>query len=81
MVQFENECEYVDATMEEYLNWISCSKEDGTKRKRRKEDLMDTSRSSFESFDPNDYWAYADYKYMNNLVGSNRNQLEQNVNN
>lgn len=53
-VQFENECEYVEASLSDFLNWLNFSKEPKKSR----------NSTPFDQFDSDDVWAYADYKYM-----------------
>ena len=69
--------------MEEYINWINQQDNDRNKKRRYNDvddDEGETSRRlSFNDFDINEYWAYADYKYMINLVKSNENSLQQDV--
>jgi hypothetical protein len=79
--------------MEEYINWINQQDNDRNKKRRYDDDDDDdedkcdnnnegeTSRRrlSFNDFDINEYWAYADYKYMINLVKSNENSLQEDV--
>ncbi len=56
LVEFENECEYVEATTQEFVEW--------------KDGAMKTN-SPFAKYDINENWAYADYKYMIELVDEN----------
>ena len=72
--------------MEEYINWINQQDNDRNKKRRYNDvdddddDEGETSRRlSFNDFDINEYWAYADYKYMINLVKSNENSLQEDV--
>jgi hypothetical protein len=68
LVQFENECQYINATMSEFLEWNQSN------NKKRK-----STPNPFDSFDQNDYWAYADYKYMIDLLNSDENSIEDYV--
>lgn len=60
-VQFENECEYVEADMSDFALWLNSS----NKQKRSR------ICTPFDQFDPKDFWAYADYKYMIELCENN----------
>lgn len=48
--QFETECSYVQATLEEFLAWSS--------------GLSSCFSGPFSCYDSCKYWAYADYKYI-----------------
>ena len=58
--------------MAEFNDW-----NDSSSSKSKKIKL---NSNPFESFDKNDYWAYADYKHMIELLKSDDNLLEENVN-
>lgn len=60
-IQFETQCNYVDATVEHFLAWSS-----------RKPIFP----SPFAPFDSCDYWAYADYKYMAMLLSNNTDMFQ-----
>ncbi|XP_052014481.1 HSPB1-associated protein 1 [Apodemus sylvaticus] len=47
--QFETECSYVDATLEEFLTW-NCD--------------QSSVSGPFKDYDHSKFWAYADYKYF-----------------
>ncbi|XP_031219639.1 HSPB1-associated protein 1 [Mastomys coucha] len=47
--QFETECSYVDATLEEFLTW-NCD--------------QSRNSGPFKDYDHSKFWAYADYKYF-----------------
>ena len=57
-IQFENQCNYVDATIREFIEWKSFKKQGHSNNKKPKLD------GPFENFNLDDNWAYADYKYM-----------------
>nr|XP_056717416.1 HSPB1-associated protein 1 [Euleptes europaea] len=59
---FENECSYVEATLEEFLAWS----------------LREPSCSSglFSGYESHKYWAYADYKYIARLFEDNPEQFK-----
>lgn len=87
-VQFENECSYVDATLGEFLNWTRRSKptvvENGDhgkceSKKLRLEHLNGDAEQHFGQFNPDDHWAYADYKYMIDFLDSENKILDENV--
>ncbi|XP_004373683.2 HSPB1-associated protein 1 isoform X2 [Trichechus manatus latirostris] len=50
--QFETTCSYVEATLEEFLNW-NCDQSRGS--------------GPFRNYDHSQFWAYADYKYFVSL--------------
>lgn len=58
--------------MAEFNDW-----NDSSSSKSKKIKL---NSNPFESFDKKDYWAYADYKHMIELLKSDDNLLEENVN-
>ncbi|XP_054828373.1 HSPB1-associated protein 1 isoform X2 [Eublepharis macularius] len=60
--QFETECSYVEATLEEFLAWS----------------LREPSCSSgpFSGYDSCKYWTYADYKYIAKLFEDNPEQFK-----
>lgn len=58
--------------MAEFNDW-----NDSSSSKNKKIKL---NSNPFESFDKKDYWAYADYKHMIELLKSDDNLLEENVN-
>lgn len=53
LVIFENECETIEASIKEFIEWSKNKAE---------------STNPFFQFDTNKYWAYADYKYMSELT-------------
>lgn len=53
-MQFENECDYVNASLNDFLKWHNSSH-------------IDTN-NPFRKYDKNEYWVYADYKYMVELI-------------
>ena len=61
--QFENECNYVEATVQQFLDWSTRS-ENNKKRKL-------TEKNLFDSYEFDSYWAYADYKYMLDFIDDN----------
>ena len=61
-VQFENECEFIEAKIEQFIQW--------------KAGIIEAD-SPFGLFNRKEYWAYADYKYMIELV--NDGTIEDNV--
>ena len=71
-VQFENECQYVEATMSEFIVWNESDSEGLTKKRK-------LNTNPFDSFDKLEYWAYADYKYMIELLKSDTNEIKENV--
>lgn len=50
-IQFENQCEYVEATLDDFLEWYNS-------------DSIISVKNPFKKFHKEEYWAYADYKYM-----------------
>ena len=54
--------------MSEFLEWNQSN------NKKRK-----STPNPFDLFDQNDYWAYADYKYMIDLLNSDENSIEDYV--
>ncbi|XP_078084011.1 HSPB1-associated protein 1 homolog isoform X3 [Mustelus asterias] len=48
--QFETHCDYVQATLQEFLDWLHGE--------------PDVSAGLFDAFPRSQYWAYADYKYI-----------------
>ena len=81
-IQFENECDYVDASVEQFVAWkdglksssSSPSTPEPTSGKKLKLEHECSSSSSssdddpFEGYDIDECWAYADYKYMIELA-------------
>ncbi|XP_049734092.1 HSPB1-associated protein 1 [Elephas maximus indicus] len=61
--QFETTCSYVEATLEEFLNW-NCDQSDGS--------------GPFRNYDHSQFWAYADYKYFVRLF-ENKTDVFQDV--
>ncbi|KAM6223948.1 HSPB1-associated protein 1 [Rhynchocyon petersi] len=53
--QFETTCHYVEATLQEFLDW-NCGQNRGS--------------GPFRDYDHSQFWAYADYKYFVNLFES-----------
>ena len=53
-IQFENQCDYINATIVEYNDWLNGN--------------LIKLDSEFKKFDKKHFWAYCDYKYMNDLV-------------
>nr|XP_014348744.1 PREDICTED: HSPB1-associated protein 1 [Latimeria chalumnae] len=51
--QFETQCSYLEATLQEFLAWSQSP--------------SDNSVGPFRSYPPSMYWAYADYKYIATL--------------
>ena len=66
----------MDATIEQWLNWINHDVNIVGSNKKRK---TNKGQCLLDSFDSNEYWAYADYKYMMNLVSSNKNSIGEDV--
>ncbi|XP_029461076.1 HSPB1-associated protein 1 isoform X2 [Rhinatrema bivittatum] len=60
--QFETQCNYVDATLEQFIAW-SCAQ-------------TSSSSGPFGPYDLSDYWAYADYKYMAILFEDHTERLQ-----
>ncbi|XP_006869487.1 PREDICTED: HSPB1-associated protein 1 [Chrysochloris asiatica] len=61
--QFETTCSYVEATLEEFLNW---------------NDDQSSGSGPFGDYDHSQFWAYADYKYFVNLF-ENKTDVFQDV--
>jgi HSPB1-associated protein 1 len=61
-VQFENECDYIEATVSQFMTWLASTQ--GEKRPK--------ISTPFDPYAPKDYWAYADYKYMIELIEKNK---------
>lgn len=71
--QFENECEYVEAEVSEFIDWLSRAERSSSNKRAKLE-----KGHAFERFYSNEeFWAYADYKYMIELLDTAR--LNQNV--
>ena len=67
LVQFENECKYIEATIHEFNIW-----------NKTPIDSLDKS-NPFSEWDRNEFWAYADYKYLLELLESKDNFLDKYV--
>lgn len=72
-VQFENECEYVESTLSEFVQWLDSSNESDTNCKRLKLEDDKEEANTFENYSIDEHWAYADYKYMIELIKSDQN--------
>jgi hypothetical protein len=76
-IQFENQCDYVDATLDEFIEWKnSLNFENSAKRLKLDESGC---TNPFDEYSLDENWAYADYKYMIELVDSAENKLDPNV--
>lgn len=73
--QFENQCDYVEAEIGEFVEWVEKSRKTS---KKPKLDENESSRSLNE-FDPEEYWAYADYKYMIELLKPEQSRIDRSV--
>jgi hypothetical protein len=58
--------------MTEFIEWNESNLDVPTKKRK-------LNANPFEKFDKLDYWAYADYKYMIELLKSDTNEIEENV--
>lgn len=59
---YETQCEYVEATLSEFLAWIS--------------QQDDPAVGAFHDYPLSDYWAYADYKYIAKLFQDEESMFE-----
>ncbi len=73
-MQYENECDYVEATIAEFNQWLAKKKANSDNNT----ELFDPT--PFDDFDLNDNWGYADYKYMVDFVDPNKQTINPNVN-
>ncbi|KAG8432143.1 hypothetical protein GDO86_016685, partial [Hymenochirus boettgeri] len=62
--QFETHCDYISGTLQQFQGWI----------RGDSPDLV----GAFRDYDPSEYWAYADYKYLA-VVFKDREDLLQGV--
>uniref|UniRef100_A0A8C5QM78 HSPB1 associated protein 1 n=1 Tax=Leptobrachium leishanense TaxID=445787 RepID=A0A8C5QM78_9ANUR len=53
--QFETDCPYIQATLQQFQDWIRGASECDT--------------GTFQHYNISDYWAYADYKYLAQVFG------------
>ncbi|XP_030066024.1 HSPB1-associated protein 1 [Microcaecilia unicolor] len=60
--QFETQCSYVQATLEQFIAWSYAQ--------------SPCSSGPFSSYDSSEYWAYADYKYMSILFEDHTEKLQ-----
>lgn len=77
-IQFENQCEYEEATMNEFLEWIS-SGDENKEISNKKQKLNDSNMGPFEQYNSDEYWAYADYKYMVELLKADSKTIDDSV--
>lgn len=73
-VQFENECNYIEATFSEFYE--SIHKNPNLEEKNAKKIKIE---NALKDFDPGTHWAYADYKYMIELINKDQNSFNENV--
>ncbi|XP_063070275.1 HSPB1-associated protein 1 homolog [Engraulis encrasicolus] len=60
---YETQCEYVEATLSEFLAWTS--------------QQDDPAVGAFHDYPLSDYWAYADYKYIAKLFQDEESMFEE----
>jgi hypothetical protein len=67
----------VKATIEEFIEWIAVKYNlTHVAKKRRK----NSNRANpFDKYSIDEYWAYADYKYMVELIESDKNSIDEQV--
>lgn len=64
-VQFETDCDYIEASVTDFQNWINHQSPPSNTQCKKGQSLS--------NFKEEDYWAYADYKYMKDLFRTEPN--------
>ena len=59
--------------MSDFIEWNNVSDSEEVNKKRK------LNENSFNAFSKLEYWAYADYKYMIELLKSDSNHIDQSV--
>jgi hypothetical protein len=80
-VQFENQCDYVDASVPQFLEWLdeTNAQVHDKKRKLNPEQNEANEENPFKNHDRNIFWAYCDYKHMIEFLKSDSSLLNENV--
>jgi hypothetical protein len=66
--------------MNEFLEWIS-SGDENKEISNKKQKLNNSNMGPFEQYNSNEYWAYADYKYMVELLKADSKTIDDAVKN
>jgi hypothetical protein len=66
--------------MNEFLEWIS-SGDENKEISNKKQKLNNSNMGPFEQYNSDEYWAYADYKYMVELLKADSKTIDDAVKN